>query len=94
MSQDCDLLVPEHGDAVFVQKAPMRLSGTLVSLLGVLQSLPAALLPGFMILFLVGFGGATVSVRGNVVQLGGPLMVLVMRSVVVTSGHLETHYLP
>jgi hypothetical protein len=35
-----------------------------------------------------------VSVRGNVVQLGGPLMVLVMRSVVVTSGHLETHYLP
>jgi Na+/citrate or Na+/malate symporter len=94
MSQDCDVLVPEHGDAVLVQKAPVRLFGLLVSLLGVLQSLPAALLPGFMILFVMGFGGATVGVRGNVMQFGGPLMVLVMRSVVITSGHLETHYLP
>jgi hypothetical protein len=35
-----------------------------------------------------------VGVRGGVVQLGGPLMIFVMRSVVVTSRHLETHYLP
>ena len=94
MSQDRYVLVPEHRDAVFVQKAPVRLLGKLVSLLGVLQSTPGALLPGFVILFLVGFGGATVGVRGGVVQLGGPLMIFVMRSVVVTSRHLETHYLP
>ncbi len=94
MSQDRYVLVPEHRDAVFVQKAPVRLLGMLVSLLGVLQSTPGALLPGFVILFLVGFGGATVGVRGGVVQLGGPLMIFVMRSVVVTSRHLETHYLP
>jgi hypothetical protein len=42
----------------------------------------------------VGFGGASVSVRGKVVQLGGPLMVLVVRSVIISSRHLETHYLP
>ena len=94
VSQDGDVLVPEHRDAMFIQEALVRLPGMLVSLLGVLQSLPGALLPGFVILFLMGFGGATVGVRGKVVQLGGPLVVFVMRSVIVTSRHLETHYLP
>jgi hypothetical protein len=34
------------------------------------------------------------SVGGTIVQLSGPLMIFVMRSVVVTSRHLETLYLP
>jgi hypothetical protein len=31
-----------------------------------------------------------VSVRGDIVQLGRPLMILVMRSVVISSGHNYT----
>jgi hypothetical protein len=34
------------------------------------------------------------SVGGNIVQFGSPLMVFVMRSAVITSRHLKTHYLP
>jgi hypothetical protein len=34
------------------------------------------------------------SVGGTIVQLSGSLMVFVMRSVVITSRHLETHYPP
>ena len=94
MGQDGDVFVPKHGDAMFVHYALVRLPGVLVSLQGVLQSLPGALLPGFVVLLFVGFGGASVSVRGKVVQLGGPLMVLVVRSVIISSRHLETHYLP
>jgi hypothetical protein len=33
--------------------------------------------------------GDTVGVRGAVVQFGGCLVVLVMRSVVITSGHIK-----
>ena len=73
---------------------PVRLLGMLVSLLGVLQSPPGALLPGLVILFLMGFRGATMSVGGAIVQLGGPLMIFVMRSVVITSRHLESPHLP
>jgi hypothetical protein len=60
----------------------------LVRLPGVLQSLPGKLLPGLVILLLMGFRGAAMGVGGHIVQLGGPLMVFVMRSVVITSGHL------
>ena len=94
MSQDGDVFVPKHGDAMFVHQALVRLPGVLVSHQGVLQSLPGALLPGFVVLLFVGFNGAEVSVRGKVVQLGRPSMVLVVRSVTIMSGLLETHYLP
>jgi hypothetical protein len=43
-----------------------------------LKSLPGALLPGFVILLPMGFRSAAMSVGGNVVQLGGSLMVFVM----------------
>jgi hypothetical protein len=47
-----------------------------------------------MFLFPVFFTGA-VGVRGEVVQLGGPLMIFVMRSIVISRGHrLEAHNLP
>jgi hypothetical protein len=59
----------------------------LVSQLGMLQSLPGKLLPGLVILLLMRHRGRPMSMRGSVVQLGRALMIFVMRSVVVTSGH-------
>ena len=90
MSPHRDVLVPKRGDAMFVYSVSVRLLGMLESLPGVLQSPPGELLPGLVVLFLMGFRSATVSVGGTIVQLSGPLMILVMRSVVVTSRHLET----
>jgi hypothetical protein len=87
MSQRGDFLVPKGGDAVFIHRFPMRLLGMLVSFLGVLKSLPGELLPGLVILLLMGFRGATMSVGGTIVQLGGALMILVVRSVVIASRH-------
>jgi hypothetical protein len=78
ISQRRDVLVPKDREAVFVYRGPVRLLGMLVSLLGMLESLPGALLPGLMILFLMGFGGTTMSVGGAIVQLGGALMIFVM----------------
>jgi hypothetical protein len=89
MSQRGDILVPKIGDAVFVHSGQMRLLGMLVSLLGVLKSLPGALLPGLAILLLMSFRGTPMSVGGTIVQLSGALMVFVMRSVVIASRHLE-----
>jgi hypothetical protein len=87
MSQRRDVLVPEDREAVFVHSGPMRLLAMPMGLLGVLQGLPGALMPGLVVLFLMGLGGATMSVGGAIVHLGRPLMIFVMRSVVVTSRH-------
>ena len=81
--------MPKRRDAVFIHSVWVSLPGTLVSLWGVLQSLPGALLAGLMILFLMGFLSARMSVGGAFVQLGGPLMILVMRSVIVTGRHIR-----
>jgi hypothetical protein len=78
MSQCCDVLVPKQSDAVFIHRVPMRLLGILVSFLGVLKSLPGALLPGLVILFLRVFRSTTMSVGGAIVQLSGSLMIFVM----------------
>ena len=58
----------------------------LMSVLGVLQGLPGMLVSREVILLSVLLGD-TMGVRGGIVQFGGPLVVLVMGSVVVTSGH-------
>ncbi len=78
----------ERRNAMFVYCAPAHLPRMLVSQFGVLQRLPGEFLPGLMILFLMGFGGASMCVGGGIVQLGGSLMIFVMRSVVITSRHL------
>jgi hypothetical protein len=78
MSQRCDVLVPKYREAVFIQSVPGRLLGMLVSLPGVLKSLPGELLPGLVILLLMGFGSATMSVSGIIVQLSSSLMIFVM----------------
>jgi hypothetical protein len=87
MSQRGDVLVPKDGDAVFIHSGLMRLLGMLVSFLGVLKSLPGALLPGLVILLLMGFRGAAMSMGGLIVQLGGALMIFVVRSVVIARRH-------
>jgi hypothetical protein len=87
MRQHCDILVPEDRYAVFIHSVPVRLLGVLVSFLGVLKSLPGALLSGLVVLFFVGFRSATMSVGGTIVQLGGSLMIFVVRSVVIASRH-------
>jgi hypothetical protein len=78
MSQKCDVLVTKGRNAVFIHRAPVCRLGLLVSLLGVLKSLPRSLLPCFVILLVVGLCGTTMSVGGTIVQLSGALVVLVM----------------
>jgi hypothetical protein len=60
----------------------------LTRLSGVLQSLPRMLVSRQIILFSL-LLASPMGVRGTVVQFGGFLVVLVMRSVVITSGHLR-----
>jgi hypothetical protein len=73
---------------MFIYCLPLHLRGVQVSPLGVLQSLPGVFLSGLVILLAVGFRGPTMRVGGTIVQLRGSLMILVMRSVVITSRHL------
>lgn len=60
---------------------------TLVSVVGVLQGLPGMLMSRQVILLTV-LLGYPMGVRGAIVQFGRSLMVLVVRAVVVTSGHV------
>jgi Cu/Ag efflux pump CusA len=78
ISQRRDVLVPKERDAVFIHSVPVCLLGMLVSFLGVLKSLPGALLSGLVILFFMGFRSATMSVGGTIVQLGSSLMIFVV----------------
>jgi|GEM_PF-6121144 len=67
---------------------------SLMSLFGVFESLPRMLVPGQVILLPLLFAN-TMTMCSRVVQFGRPLVVFVMRSVVVTSGHsLKGPYLP
>ena len=70
--------MPKDRYAVFIHNVPVRQLGVPISILGVLKSLPGALLPGFVILFLMGFRRAAMRVGCTIVQLGGPLMIFVV----------------
>jgi hypothetical protein len=94
MGQCGSLLVAKNRDAVLIHGLREHLLGVLVSMLRMLESSPGKLLSGLVVLLLMGFSSAPMSVGGGIVQLRGPLMVLVMRSVVIASGHLKTLYLP
>ena len=80
MSQRCDVLMCEGTDAV----SSHRQLSMLMSNLGMLQGLPGLLVSGQVILFARLLRGAAMGVRRDVVQFGGPLMVLVVGSVMVT----------
>ena len=83
MGQRGDFVVSEGWDAM----SSHRLS-QLVRAFRVLKSLPGMLVTGLMFLFALLFTGA-VGVSGNVVQLGGPLMIFVMGAVVIAGGHSQ-----
>ena len=85
MRERRNLFVTEDREAMNTERVPMRLPGLLKRLLGMLQRLPGVFLPGLVVLFLMGDRGAAMRVRGRIVQLGGPLMVLVVRSAILVS---------
>ena len=87
IGQRRDILVPKDRNAVFIHGSPMHLPSLLKSLLGVFQSLPGELLPGLMILLLMGIRRTTMSVGGIVVQFCGTLMIFVMRSLAIACRH-------
>jgi hypothetical protein len=89
MSQHRDLFMTKQSDAVFIHPFPSQQTRMLDGLLRMLQGLPAALMSRFVILFLVGFRRTSMGVGGTVMQLCSALMIFVVRSVIVTSRHLE-----
>ena len=85
-----DFVVPEGGHAM---SGSSRLR-MLMSVVRVLQSLPGVLVPAQVILLSMLLGDP-MGMRRGVVQFGGALVILVMRSVVIAGGHdLEAHDLP
>ena len=64
VSQRRNVVVPKHGEGVLVHGILMRLRSVSVSQLGMLKSLSRALLPGFVILLLMGLRGTQMSMRG------------------------------
>jgi hypothetical protein len=87
MRQFGDLGMPKGRDAASIHSSLFDLSCMLICQLGMFKSLSGALLSRLVISFFMGFRSATMHVGGAVVQLGGSLMILVMRSVVMTSRH-------
>jgi hypothetical protein len=62
---------------------------------GMLQRLPRVLRAGQVILLSAVLLGTSMRVGGDVVEFRRPLVILVMRSIVITCGHkLKTHNLP
>ena len=86
ISESRDLSVPESSYAVSDCSGGNLI--VLRSLWGVFQALPRMLVCSQVILFSLLLAG-TMGVRCAVVQFSGLLVILVMRSVVVTSGHLR-----
>ena len=80
--------MPEDRDAVFIHRVPVHSRGVVVRPLGMLKSLPGVFLSGLVILLFVHLRGSAMSMSGTLVQLGGSLMILEMRSVVITLRHL------
>ncbi len=82
MGQSGDFIMSEGCGAVSRHRLShlVRLFRVLEGLAGMFVSAEVFLLPVF-------FTGA-VGVGGEVVQLGGPLMIFVMRSVVISSRHI------
>src|SRR5580704_7026153 len=89
MREHRDVLMTKDNEAMFIRGFVMKSFASLIGRLGVLQRLPAVLVPGLPLLFLMGFRRAAVSMRRDVMHLGRPLMILVMRSVVVASRHAK-----
>jgi hypothetical protein len=85
MSENRDVIVSKGHYSVSIERGRMQLHGGPVGLLGVLQRLPGVLVSGLMVLLLVRLRRVAMNVGGIVMQLGGPLMIFVVRSVVIAS---------
>jgi len=79
MSERRDVIVSERGSRLRMLK----------SVRGMLKGLPRMLVPRKVILMSTMLFGNPMGMGGTVVRLGGSLMVLVMRSVVIASGHIS-----
>lgn len=93
MRQFSGLRVSEDRYAVLVHRSSGGLGGIFISLSRVFKSLPGQFLSGLMILLTVRLRGTPVCVGSRIVQLGGPLVIFVVRSVVVTCRHLRPAFL-
>jgi hypothetical protein len=87
MRQRGDVRMSKDPEAVLIHRLPVRQLTVLLSVSRVFKGLSGDLTPCLVVLLFVGFRGAPMRMGRNVMQLGGPLVVLVVRSVVVTSRH-------
>lgn len=87
MSEGGDVRVAEGGDAV----SHGRREGLFMGIPGMLEGLPGRLAPR-EVLVIAMLRGNIVGMGGDVVQFGCPLVILVVRSVVKSSRHLELPY--
>jgi hypothetical protein len=88
MGEGGDVIVSELGHSVSSAVSAGRLLRVPMRIQWVLKGLPWKLVSGKVILFPVLLGNA-MGMRRHVVQFGGPLVVLVMGSVIVTSRHIQ-----
>ena len=86
--------MPKDRDAVFIHRLPVHSRGVVVSPLGVLKSLPGEFVSGLVILLFVHLRSSAMSMSGTLVQLGGSLMILEMRSVVNAWTFIDSLFRP
>jgi hypothetical protein len=77
-----NLFMTERSDAMDIRRV-------LVSVFGVLKSLPGMLRAGQVFLLLFMLFRCAMGVRGNVVEFRRPLMILIVRSVVIACRHSQ-----
>ncbi len=82
MREGCNLGMPERGDAMSHGRRGLVIVRSVV-----LRCLPRQLVSGQMLLLSLLLGNA-MRMRGPVLQFGGSWVVLVMRRVIITSGHV------
>jgi len=82
-------------DLVMAECRDVSLKSTFMGASGMLQRLPCMLRAGQVILLSAVLLGTSMGVRGEVVEFRRPLVILVMRSIVITCRHkLKTPNLP
>jgi hypothetical protein len=87
MSQSCNVLTAKDTDPAFTHCLKMRPFSAMMGLSGMFQSLRAQLMRGQVILLVVVFRSATVSLSGGVMQFGGALVICRVRSALTGSRH-------
>jgi hypothetical protein len=76
----------EYRDAMFICRLLVRLFGIEESRARMLLGLPGPLVSSLVVLLVV-LGGGAVCMSRRIMQLGRPLMIFVMGTIVISSGH-------